>query len=297
DAGTNSTNLSDTKDAASQEVKKDVSSLRYIALPNWVHDALLESSSKTPSLDNILTLANRFEDILRVTTNSDESNGVEANTLVDCPKGVGPIGTKWVLKNKKDERGIVIRNKDRLVAQGNTQEERIDYDEVFAPVARIEAIRIFLAYTSFMGFTVYQMDVKSAFLYGTIDEEVQRGDFILVQVYVDDVIFGSSNPQSEHNADFHPMVDFIEASPLRDALTVKPNVYVSHIRQFWSTAMIETTDEGTKILATVDGIHINISESSLRKNLKLQDEEGISSLPDTELFENLTLMGYNISSN
>nr|GFC19096.1 hypothetical protein [Tanacetum cinerariifolium] len=156
----------------------------------------------TPSLDNILSLTNR------------------------------PIGTKGVLKNKKDERGIVVRNKARLVAQG-----------------------LFLAYASFMGFTVYQMDIKSAFLYGTIDEEVyvmqplafqdptfpagvykvekamyglhqaprawygtlskyllkngfQRGtidqtlfirrlkeDFILVQVYVDDIIFGSSNPQ------------------------------------------------------------------------------------------------------
>nr|GFC21505.1 copia protein [Tanacetum cinerariifolium] len=132
--------------------------------------------------------------------------------------------------NKKDERGIVIRNKARLVAQGYTQEEGIDYDEVFTHVARIEAIRLFLAYALFMGFTVYQMDVKSAFLYGTIDEEVyvmqplgfqdlelptrvykvekamgtidqtlfirrQRGDFIVVQVYVDDIIFGSSNPQ------------------------------------------------------------------------------------------------------
>nr|GFA39944.1 copia protein [Tanacetum cinerariifolium] len=87
-------------------------------------------------------------------------------------KGVRPIGTKWVLKNKKDERGIVIRNKARLVAQGHIQEEGIDYDEVFAPVARIKDIRLFLAYALFMGFTVYQMDVKSAFLYGTIDEEV-----------------------------------------------------------------------------------------------------------------------------
>nr|GFC80587.1 putative ribonuclease H-like domain-containing protein [Tanacetum cinerariifolium] len=93
-------------------------------------------------------------------------------TLVDYPKGVRPIGTKWVLKNKKDEKGIVVRNKVRLVAQWHTQEEGIDYDEVFAPVARIEAISLFLAYASFMGFTVYQMDVKSAFLYGTIDEEV-----------------------------------------------------------------------------------------------------------------------------
>nr|GEX19790.1 hypothetical protein [Tanacetum cinerariifolium] len=82
------------------------------------------------------------------------------------------IGTKWVFRNKKDERGIVVRNKARLVAQGNTQEEGIDYEEVFALVGRIEAIRLFLAYASFMGFMVYQMDVKSAFLYGTIEEEV-----------------------------------------------------------------------------------------------------------------------------
>ncbi|GKD93713.1 putative ribonuclease H-like domain-containing protein, partial [Tanacetum coccineum] len=173
-------------------------------------------------------------------------------TLVDLPKGKRAIGTKWVYRNKKDERGIVVRNKARLVAQGYTQEEGIDYDEVFAPVARIEAIRLFLAYASFMGFIVYQMDVKSAFLYGTIEEEVyvcqppgfedpqfpnkvykvekalyslheapsawyetlstyllkngfrrgtidktlfiqkDRCDILLVQVYVDDIIFGST---------------------------------------------------------------------------------------------------------
>ncbi|GJZ95097.1 putative ribonuclease H-like domain-containing protein [Tanacetum coccineum] len=162
------------------------------------------------------------------------------------------IGTKWILKNKRDARGIVVRNKARLVAQGHRQEEGIDYDEVFAPVARIEAIRLFLAFASYLGFMVYQMDVKSAFLYGRIDEEVyvtqpkgfvdpqhpkkvykvvkalyglhqaprawyatlstfllkhgyRRGtidktlflkkhkrDIILVQVYVDDIIFGST---------------------------------------------------------------------------------------------------------
>ncbi|GJV08025.1 putative ribonuclease H-like domain-containing protein [Tanacetum coccineum] len=92
--------------------------------------------------------------------------------LVDLPHGAKVIGTKWVYRNKRDERGVVVRNKARLVAQGHRQEEGIDYDEVFAPVARIEAIRLFLAFASFMGFIVYQMDVKSAFLYGTIDEEV-----------------------------------------------------------------------------------------------------------------------------
>ncbi|GKA40701.1 putative ribonuclease H-like domain-containing protein [Tanacetum coccineum] len=171
-------------------------------------------------------------------------------TLVDLPNGKRAIGTKWVYRNKKDERGIVIKNKARLVAQGYTQEEGIDYDEVFAPVARIEAIRLFLAYDSFKDFVVYQMDVKSSFLYGKIEEEVyvfqppgfedpdfldkvykvekalyrlhqaprawyetlstylldnefqrgkidmtlfirrDKGDILLVQVYVDDIIFG-----------------------------------------------------------------------------------------------------------
>ncbi|GJR73053.1 putative ribonuclease H-like domain-containing protein [Tanacetum coccineum] len=171
---------------------------------------------------------------------------------VDLPHGKKAIGSKWVFRNKKDQRGIVVRNKSRLVAHGHRQEEGIDYDEVFAPVARIEAIRLFFAYASFMDFIVYQMDVKSAFLYGTIEEEVyvsqpsgfvdlkfpnrvykvekalyglheaprvwyetlstcllengfRRGtidktlfikkiknDILLVQVYVDDIIFGST---------------------------------------------------------------------------------------------------------
>ncbi|GJW37272.1 putative ribonuclease H-like domain-containing protein [Tanacetum coccineum] len=96
----------------------------------------------------------------------------EVWTLVDLPNGKRATGTKCGFRNKKDERRIVVRNKARLVAQGYTQEEWIDYDEVFAPVARIEAIRLFLAYASFKDFVVFQMDVKSAFLYGKIEEEV-----------------------------------------------------------------------------------------------------------------------------
>nr|GEU85137.1 retrovirus-related Pol polyprotein from transposon TNT 1-94 [Tanacetum cinerariifolium] len=92
--------------------------------------------------------------------------------LVDLPPGKYAIGTKWILKKKRDARGIVVHNKARLVAQGHRQEEGIDYDEVFAPVARIEAIRLFLAFASYIRFMVYQMDVKSAFLYGKIEEEV-----------------------------------------------------------------------------------------------------------------------------
>nr|GFB49322.1 hypothetical protein [Tanacetum cinerariifolium] len=97
--------------------------------------------------------------------------------------------------------------------------------------------------------------------------------------------------KGEFNTDFHPMVDFIAASPLRYASTVKPIIFVSHIRQFWSTARIETTDEGTYILATIDGIQRTMSEASFRRNLKLRDKDGIVSIPDTKLFENLTMMG------
>ncbi|GKB54990.1 retrovirus-related pol polyprotein from transposon TNT 1-94 [Tanacetum coccineum] len=108
--------------------------------------------------------------------------------LVDFPNGKRAIRTKWVFKNKKDERGIVIRNKARLVAQGHRQKEGKDYEEVFPPVSRIEAIRLFLAYASFMGFLVYQMDVKSAFLYGTIEEEVY-----VYQTHTTDLKIGTSD--------------------------------------------------------------------------------------------------------
>nr|GEW01417.1 hypothetical protein [Tanacetum cinerariifolium] len=422
-----------TKEAASQDVKKDVSSLRYIALPNWFHEAHLENSTSNaqdackadapegsgnsnptatstnplanqmetltvetpiptinspvptaclddspqllsdirliskrvtsqddiPSLDNILTLTNMFKDILRVTTNTDDSSGVEADlgnieynisaspTLTfrihkDHPRSriIGPvdtpvqtrtkskemeeqsfiaiihqktdpallqfciflcflsqeepkkiydalkdpswveaisIGKKWVLKNKKDERGIVIRNKAKLVAQGHTQEEGIDYEEVFAPVARIKAIRLFLAYASFMGFIVYQMDVNSVFLYETIAKEV----------YV-------MQPPGFQDPKFPARVYKVEKAMY--ALTINLTVYVFHIRHFWSTARIETTDDGIKILATIDGKPRTISESSIRRNLKLKDVAGISSLPDADLFENLTLMGVNSPS-
>ncbi|GJZ63544.1 putative ribonuclease H-like domain-containing protein [Tanacetum coccineum] len=156
-----------------------------------------------------------------VNTASPEVNTVDPSVNTASHRA---IGTKWIFRNKKDERGIVIRNKARLVAQGNTQEEGIDYDEVFAPIARIKAIRLFLAYASFMGFMVYQMDVKSAFLYGQIEEEVyvcqppgfedpdypdkvykvidqtlfikkQKEDILLVQIYVNDIIFGSTKKE------------------------------------------------------------------------------------------------------
>jgi hypothetical protein len=82
--------------------------------------------------------------------------------LVDPPQGCKPIGTKWVWKNKEGEKGEVVRNKSRLVAQGFSQKEGIDYEETFAPVSRLEATRIVLAFSVAKGFKLNQMYVKSA---------------------------------------------------------------------------------------------------------------------------------------
>nr|GEW80340.1 retrovirus-related Pol polyprotein from transposon TNT 1-94 [Tanacetum cinerariifolium] len=177
------------------------------------------------------------------------------NPLPRLGEGKTIIKTKWIFKNKKDESSLVIRNKARLVAVGYSQQERIAYDETFALVARIEAIRLFLAYAAHKDFTVYQMDVKTAFLNGILNEEVyvgqppgfvskqypdhvyaldkalyglkqaprawydvpskflidsgfQKGSIgttlfikkkgkhiMLIQIYVDDIIFGSTNPK------------------------------------------------------------------------------------------------------
>ncbi|GJY55996.1 retrovirus-related pol polyprotein from transposon TNT 1-94 [Tanacetum coccineum] len=175
--------------------------------------------------------------------------------LVPLPDNIKPLTLKWLFKNKHDEENTVIRNKSRLVVRGYRQEEGIDFEESFAPVARMEAIRIFLAYAAHKSFTVFQMDVKTAFLHGTLKEDVYvcqpegfidadhpshvyklkkalyglkqaprawydelstfllqnhffKGtidptlfirrfddDILVVHVYVDDIIFGSTNPK------------------------------------------------------------------------------------------------------
>nr|GEV86853.1 retrovirus-related Pol polyprotein from transposon TNT 1-94 [Tanacetum cinerariifolium] len=465
-ADTNSTNFLGIKEAAGQDVKKDVSSLRYIALPNWFHEAHLESSTSnaqdtcsadapessgnsnltttstnppgdhieilavktpiptvsspvptacldissepssdtrliskkvtsqddTPSLDNLLTLTNMFEDILGVTTNTDDTNGVEAD--------LGNMETTITASPT-----LTLR-----IHKDHPKKEGIDYDEVFAPVVRIEAIRLFVAYASFMRFTVYQMDVKSAFLYGTINEEVEFEALMHEKFQMSAI--DKENPWGKDgtgkDVDLHlyrsmigslmyltasrPNIMFAVCACARHQVTPKechlhavkrifrylnghpklglwypkesPFDLVAYSDSYYGGAtqdrksttrgcqflgrrliswqckkqiivatstteaeyvaaasgcrqvmlsmpceglskeisssillLIETTKEGTKILATVDGKLRTVSESSIRRNLKLNDEAGISSLPDAELFENLTLMGYNISPN
>nr|GEX92394.1 hypothetical protein [Tanacetum cinerariifolium] len=509
DEGSSSTNISGTKDTASQDVKKDVSSLRYIALTNWFHEAHMESSNndaqdacnadapkssrisnptatsksllaeqiesltvesaisivsslvptacldispettsgsiliskeviqeETPSLDNDLTLSNRFEDTIRV--EADLSN-MESSI---------PASHTPTLRIHKDHP------KSQIIGHVDTSEEpKKIFDALKDPIAMIEAIRLFLAYASFMRFTVYQIDVKSAFLYGTINEEVyvmqppgfqdpefldrvykvekvmyglhqtprawygtlskyfldngfqmglihdkfqmsamgelnfflglqvlQKKDVIFLSQdkYVGDILkkFGYSDVRSANtpmdkenpwgnngpgkDVELHlyrsmigslmyrtasrPDIMFAVCACARHQVTPKECYFHAvkiifrylkgHLKlglwypkessfnlvaysnsdyggatqdmksttrgcQFLGRRLIswiKTTNEGTKILATVDGKPMIISESSIRRNLKLNNEEGISSLPDAELFENLALMGYSILS-
>nr|GEZ21316.1 integrase, catalytic region, zinc finger, CCHC-type, peptidase aspartic, catalytic [Tanacetum cinerariifolium] len=107
-------------------------------------------------------------------------NNLVKNNIVQVPRPEGKfvIKTKWIFKNKKDESSLVIRNKARLVAVGYSQQEGIDYDETFAPVARIEAIRLFLAYAAHKDFTVLQIDVKTTFLNGILKFGVENCDTV-----------------------------------------------------------------------------------------------------------------------
>ncbi|GJW11605.1 putative ribonuclease H-like domain-containing protein [Tanacetum coccineum] len=307
-------------------------------------------------------------------------------------------------RNKKDERGIVIRNKERLVAQGYTQEEGIDYDKVFALIARIEAIRLFLAYASFKDFVVYQIDVKSAFLYRKIEEEVyvcqppgfedqdfpdrvykvekhcmdytkllehgmkpcqhicwtmgfkegkmtrpysskgikmssmreltfflglqvqqkKDGIFISQDKYIAKVFknFGFTkvktastpmetqkpllkdedvcacaryqvNPKVSHLYAVKRIFSDYAGASLDRKSTIREAEYVaasSCCEQFWSTVMVKTINGEAKLNALVDGKKIIITESSIRRDLQLADEEGVDCLPNSTIFEQLTLM-------
>ncbi|GKC83303.1 putative ribonuclease H-like domain-containing protein, partial [Tanacetum coccineum] len=265
------------------------------------------------SMDNTGIFRNAYDD-------EDLEEGVDMNNA---------IGTKWVFRNKKDERGIVVKNKARLVAQGHTQEEGIDYDEVFAPVARIEAIRLFLAYALFKDYVVYQMDVKSAFLYGKIEEEVyvckppsfedphfpdkvyrvekalyglhqaprawygtlstylldngfhrgqidktlfikrHKDDILLVQVYVDDIIFGSTKNEmsNEFETLMHDKFQMSSIGELSFFLGLQ-------VKQKSDGMFISQDKYVTEILKKFDFASVKITSTHIETNKALvKDEE------------------------
>nr|GEZ50986.1 hypothetical protein [Tanacetum cinerariifolium] len=372
-ARTSSTNISGTKDVASQAVKKDVSSLRYITLPNWFHEAHMETSNVTiknsdaqddsikeqdcdadvpkssgisnPTATSKVPLADQVEPTVSLTveskiltvsslaptvcldispkSSSADLSNMETSIPVsptptfkihkDHPKSqiIGPVDTPVQTRYKSKDIGeqsfiatIHQKKNPKLLSfclfscflsqeepkkifdalkdlswveamqeeliQFKIQnvwvlvdclkrgiEDGIDYEEVFAPVAKIKAIRLFLAYASFMGFIVYQMNVKSAFLYGTIDEEV----------YV-------MQPPRFQDPEF----------PERVYKTI-----------------VATSTTKAEYMAGASGcgqvLWIQNHMLDIGRHLKLNDEEGISSLPDSKLFKNLSLMGYNILPN
>nr|GEX66663.1 retrovirus-related Pol polyprotein from transposon TNT 1-94 [Tanacetum cinerariifolium] len=134
--------------------------------------------SKSHPLENVIEPKNINEalnDKSWVIDMQEELNQFVSNDvweLVPNPMNMTIIGTKWVFRNNLDKNGVVSRNKARLVAQGYNQQDGIDYDETYAPVARLESIRILLAYACALDFKLFQMDVKSAFLNGFINDEV-----------------------------------------------------------------------------------------------------------------------------
>nr|GEV94282.1 hypothetical protein [Tanacetum cinerariifolium] len=462
-AGTSSINISGTKDVASQAVKKDVSSLRYIALPNCgisnpittskvpstdqvepvvsltVESDILTVSSlvptvcldispksssgprlvskgvtskkETPSLGNALTLSNRFKDTFGDTTNAVTLNEVEVDlsnmeTSIrvtptpnfrihkDHPKSqiTGPIDTpeepKKIFDALKDPSWVEAMQEELLQFKIQN-EEGIDYEELFTPVARIEAIILFLAYASFMSFIVYQMDFKSSFLYGTINEEVyvlQSPRFqdleFLERVYkVEKAMYGLHQAprawygtlSKEFEALMHDkfqmsamgeLTFFLDLQVLqkKDDIFLSQDKYVGDIlKKFgysdvrpdimfavYACARHQVTPKECHLYAvkrifrylkghpklglwyfkessfdlvvysdsdyggatqdrksTTGGsasgcgqvLWIQNQMLDYRRHLKVNDEEGISSLPDAELFENLSLMGYNILPN
>ncbi|GJU52563.1 retrovirus-related pol polyprotein from transposon TNT 1-94 [Tanacetum coccineum] len=151
-------------------------------LENDIEDETLEidevvniKESRNHLLENVIENLNQ-RTLSWIIAMQEELNQFIANDvweLVPQPRNMTIIGTKWVFRNKLDENGIVSRNKARLVAQGYNQQEGIDYDETYALVARLESIRILLAYACALDFKLFQMDVKSAFLNGFINEEKQ----------------------------------------------------------------------------------------------------------------------------
>nr|GEW65292.1 hypothetical protein [Tanacetum cinerariifolium] len=234
------------------------------------------SQDDTPSLDNILTLSNMFEDILGVTTNIGDSHEVEAD-LRNMENNILASHTPTLRIHKDHPTSLIIGPVDTpfcLFSSFLSQEEPKKIFDALKDPSWVEAMHEEL------------LQFKIQNVWSLVDCPKRDPEFPARVYKVEKAMYGLHQaPKAlmfcdyhnmiailekyEHNVDFHLIVDFVEASYMR----------------------VKTSDEGTKILAIVDGKPRTISESSIRRNLTLKDETGISSLPDAEIFENLTLMG------
>nr|GEW04274.1 retrovirus-related Pol polyprotein from transposon TNT 1-94 [Tanacetum cinerariifolium] len=198
-------------------------------------------------------------------------------TLVDLPNGKRAIGTKWVFRNKKDERGIVIRNKARLVAQGYTQEEGLDYDEVFAPVARIEAIRethLLLRVAVKTASTL--IETHKALLK---DEEAQDVDVHFYRSRIGSLMYLTAS---------RPDIIYLKGQP-------KLGLWYLRDSPFDLEAISDSDYAGASLdrKSTIkDGKKVIVNEASIRRDLRLDDAEGTACLPNAAIFEELARMRY-----
>nr|GFA29298.1 hypothetical protein [Tanacetum cinerariifolium] len=223
--------------------------------------------------------------------------------LVDLPHGKREIGTKWVYRNKKDERGIVVRNKARLVTQGHIQEKGIDYEEVFVPVARIEAIRLFLAYASFMGFMdeifinqdKYVAEILKKFRLTEgksastlIDTEKPllkdpNGEDVDVHIYrsmIGSLIYLTSS---------RPDIMFAQTVITTSSTEAE---YVAGTSCYAQVLWIQNQMLDYGLQALVDKKKVVVTEVAIRDALHLDDAKGVDCLPNEEIFTALARMGY-----
>nr|GFA91843.1 hypothetical protein [Tanacetum cinerariifolium] len=151
---------------------------RYPSEHHWTKDHLLEQVIGNPS-QSVRTRRQLESDaemcMFALTEELHQFDRLDVWELVDRPLCTNVINLKWLWKNKRNEENTIIRNKSRLVAKGYAQKEGVDLEESFASVARLEAIKLFIAYAAHKSFIIYQMDVKTSFLYGPLKEEVRLG--------------------------------------------------------------------------------------------------------------------------
>nr|GEW54041.1 hypothetical protein [Tanacetum cinerariifolium] len=274
---------------------------QYMLFPVWSFGSLNpQNKDEDASFDGMEHEVDtkKPESVVNVSPSSSAQSGKQDDKTRKMDKGKSYVesftGNRDLSAEFKDHSN---NSSNDVNAAGHTQEEGIDYEEVFAPVARIEAIRLFLAYASFMRFIVYQMDVKSAFLYSTIKEEV----------YVFQPL-GFEDP--DH---LDKVYKVVKVKQKKDGIFISQNKYVAEIlKKFGLTegksasTPIDTekpllkdldgedvdSNDVTKLQALVDKKKVRITEAAIRDVLWLDDAEGVDCLPNEEIFAELARMGY-----
>nr|GEV62809.1 uncharacterized mitochondrial protein AtMg00810-like [Tanacetum cinerariifolium] len=236
---------------------------------------------------------------------------LEVWELVDRPLCKNVINMKWLCKNKHDEENTVIRNKSRLVAKGYAQKEGVDFEESFAPVARLEAVRLFIAYAAHKSFTVYQLDVKTAFLYGPLKEEVyvNQPDGFVDPYHPDKVyrlkkaLYGLKQvPRAWYDelSNFlrNPQMDLQEKEVIDSGCSRHMTRNISYLRDYEEIGggyvafgdqeeknSVNSTNRANVISSTVIAASNEVNVVGRKASIKLHDDPNMPELKDISIFE------------